>query len=444
MQRHVYKPRRRRGGRVKVARLWRGRYRLDGDRKPTDVALHTADKRVALQKLDELVKEAEYERAGIALPKRLVDAASKPLADHLADFIADLQAKGRAARYWRAVKLRVSKLIRECDWHQPRDVSVDSFVSWRAIQHDKAPKTLNDYLDAARGLLAWMKANGRLVTNVLDLPGLKVTTAGKETRKRRALTDDEMRRLLEVAGRRRVVYLAAAHTGLRRSELRNLLWDDVHLESPKPFVDVPASTAKNGKRAFLPLTDELADALRKLKPDGVSPSRRVFHRLVPRMDTFKRDLGKVGIPFEDRQGRRADFHALRHTCATNLHRGKVGARIAMSFMRHSDMKLTATTYTDAGALPVMEAADHLPRFLTPESVETAATGTDGDVSTDTQIDTRTTVPTRDSESLRVHPAELIQDAGSRKNTVNKGVFVHSHAMPEVGLEPTRPARAKGF
>jgi hypothetical protein len=34
------------------------------------------------------------------------------------------------------------------------------------------------------------------------------------------------------------------------------------------------------------------------------------------MDRFRKDLEAAEIPYVDEQGRRADFHALRHTLAT--------------------------------------------------------------------------------------------------------------------------------
>jgi hypothetical protein len=101
---------------------------------------------------------------------------------------------------------------------------------------------------------------------------------------------------------------------------------------------------------------ELRDLLARL------PARetRVFADLLPPMDTFRADLKAAGIEFVDAQGRRADFHALRHTLATNLMLAGTSPRIAMEIMRHSDIKLTTKTYTDAGLLPLAETVINLP------------------------------------------------------------------------------------
>ena len=43
----VFRPKRIKSGKVQIARSYRGRYRLDGEDKSTDIPLHTTDRRVA-------------------------------------------------------------------------------------------------------------------------------------------------------------------------------------------------------------------------------------------------------------------------------------------------------------------------------------------------------------------------------------------------------------
>src|SRR5690606_34812620 len=117
------------------------------------------------------------------------------------------------------------------------------------------------------------------------------------------------------------------------------------------FMTVRASTAKNHREATLPLHPDLAAELRLIHPGELLQHQRVFRRL-PEMETYKADLHRAEVAYVDRAGRRADFHALRKTFCTNLHRGGVPPRVAMAWMRHSDMKLTMRTYTDETALPL--------------------------------------------------------------------------------------------
>ena len=355
---YVYKNKRK----GKARKTWRGRYRLDGDAKPTEVALGCRDRQTALEKLREIVKVREQELAGILPPKPLREAAQRLLTDHLDDFTRDLTTRGRDHDYVYNLDKLVTRLLTECGWTYPKDVTADSFQAWRAAQ-TKAAKTLNEYLASINNLLNWMVRHGRLLAN--PLRGVEpCELRGKEQRVRRALTDDEVRRLLAVAGPRRIVYLMALLTGLRRGELAQLTWGVVHLEAPQPFLVVRAAISKNHKDACLLLHPELAQALRQHRPHAPEPTHLVFPTM-PSMYLYKADLVAAGIPYLDPLARQADFHALRHTFGTRLSVAGVPPRTAMELMRHSDIRLTMKIYTDASLLPTAAAISQLPGFLVP-------------------------------------------------------------------------------
>jgi integrase len=66
-----------------------------------------------------------------------------------------------------------------------------------------------------------------------------------KTRVRRALTDEELIRLLESSPHyRRVPYLMSARTGLRYGELSELVWRDITLNGENSHVLVRASISK--------------------------------------------------------------------------------------------------------------------------------------------------------------------------------------------------------
>ena len=96
---------------------------------------------------------------------------------------------------------------------------------------------------------------------------------------------------------------------------------------------------------------------------------KVFASVMPTMKRFKADLTAAAIEFINAKGYRADFHSLRHTLATNLARAGTAPRVAMEIMRHSDMRLTAKTYTDAGLLPVADAVLKLPSLTHKKSAD---------------------------------------------------------------------------
>jgi integrase len=306
------------------------------------------------------MRDQEREAVGLIAPRPMREAAERPLIEHFDDFTSNLQALGRDEKYVYNLGKRLVRLARECGWKQVKDITPDSFTKWRASQSKQAAKTLNEYLDATNALLNWMQSQGRIGCNPLrDIK--KVETRGNEKRRRRALHEDQLRLLFEVAGPRKLAYLTAFYTGLRRAELAALQWGDVHLDACRPFFKVRASTTKNHKAATIALHSDLAEELRKAKTDNTRPEMAVLERL-PNMRQFRRDLEAAGIPFTDTQGRRFDFHAFRHTMATNLAKAGVGQRITQELMRHSDARLTNQVYTDATLLPVAEAVGCLPSF----------------------------------------------------------------------------------
>jgi integrase len=371
----VFKPRRRLGGKSVPSRLYSGRYRLEGMRRAVTVALHVSDKQAAEARLAKLIQQGEREHAGITPVRSLVTAAAKSLDDHLRDYVADLRALGRDGEYVYIVERHILKMAREIGWKAIADVSADSFTTWRA-GIVKAPKTLNGYLDAISGLLNWLVGKMRIAANPLHTVK-RVETRGRETRRRRAFSDQEMIRLLAVSTVWRVIYLVASCTGLRRGEIAQLRWGDFALEIEKPFVLARASTTKNRKEAKIPLRRELVELLLPIWAGQNEPSSLAFTKM-PTMNQFRADLALAGIPYKDADGRVADFHAFRHTLGTNLGRTGAPFRVAMEAMRHSDAKLTNKTYTDASQLPLAEAFYALPAFIGPDAqIRTQNLGAEG-------------------------------------------------------------------
>jgi integrase len=370
----IIKRKRRVGRRIVTSVTWHLRYRLPGEPGFTVMSLGVRDRQVAEARRMDWLREREREQQGILPPLALREAAVRPTTEHVTDFASDLHARRRSAKYCYNVEKRLAKLVTGCEWHLLRDVTADSFTVWRARQSTPAAKTLNEYLDAANALLNWLQRQGKLIANPLGSVG-KVETAGNQRRCRRAISADQFSRLLSVAGPRRVVYLAAVLTGLRRSELAKLLWSDVHLDAARPFLTARAATTKNRKAATIFLRDDLAAEMRVLSSEA-AVTDPVFSPLMPSMDEFRADLAAADLAYLDKSGRRFDFHALRHTLATWLHACGVPQRQAMEVMRHSDARLTNTVYADAALLPAIDALERLPHFESVPAV-LSATGTDG-------------------------------------------------------------------
>ena len=367
---YVYRTKRRRAGKLISSRTWRARLKLEGDLKTRDVSLGVSDKQVAEQKLRDITRDHERTAVGIISPTAQRETFESPLERLVDGYVADLKVLGRSADHVRHVDKRLRRLMRECKWQNLREVTADSFLRWRAGQK-QTPKTINEYQAALSAMFSWLRKQNRVAVNPFEFV-TKVDARGKESFHRRALNDDEARQLL--AGTRRPLYLLALHTGLRRGEINALRWGDLHLDMANPFYVVPVAKSKSRKEQPRPLHPELVKELQALKSSRpVTPETLVLPERVPAMKVIRADFKAAGIPLQDERGHRVDFHALRMTYITRLQRAGVSPREAMELARHSDMRLTMKTYTDAAALPLAATVRGLPSF-------------DG-----TQIDTQTLV-----------------------------------------------------
>ena len=371
---HVFKKKRRNAnGKMIADRHYRGRYRLEGDYRIHEVPLDTSDKQVAEQKLKAIIKESEMEKAGIIAPRLERKSASKMLTDHLADFIADLRAKGRAERYVKGVNSSVTTIIEDCSWSIIADIRSDDFIMWRSRQK-KAPKTLNEYLNAVNTFLNWMQKIGRISHQPLAKIE-KVDIRGKQ-QKRRAITDEEFLRLLAVSQDYRLLYLSAVYTGLRLGELSGLVWDNVKLDHEQPHIHIPAHLTKNRMQAIIPLHPQLVKEFTNER-EGKERTEHLFPYYKNPDRRFQRHRREAGIETIDETGRKLDFHSFRYTFATKLARKGVSQRLTQELMRHSDPKLTANLYTDVSHLPTFEAVQDLD-WIAPISEKKDLPATDED------------------------------------------------------------------
>ncbi len=360
----VGKRRFRENGILRTTRCYYLRYRFG--EMPVDrwKSLGVTDKQVAEKKAQEFIQEKEREAAGILEPKTIRDAAMRPLAAHLQDYVADLEKRNRAGRNGRGgrqLKMRVTTLLNECKWKLAYNINADSFIAWRSCQ-EKSARTLNHYLQAMGSFLNWLERTGRIKRNPLKFVA-KVDERGKVTRTRRALTDGELRRLVAGSDWRGLVYFTAARTGLRQEELRQLVWDDLRLEEEVPYVRVRVVWAKNKTEEHVALLPEICEALKAHRPPNFLTTGLVFDRGVPRAERLRADLEANEIGYQDGLGRYADFHALRNTWTTFLQRNGIAQRFAMKLLRHSDIRLTSKVYTDESQLPIYEAIKNLPRLV---------------------------------------------------------------------------------
>ncbi len=318
-------------------------------------SLGVTNKEAAESKASVFRKEWEQEQAGIIAPRRVREAASKDLSDHLAAYEADMQVRGTDDKYRRLSMRSLARLARELDWKILRDINAPTFESWRHRNRYLAPKTLNDYLVTLSTFLSWAVQRQFLPENPLRF--VKRVDGRTRGQARRAFSETELARLLEVASEpHQRAILAAVYTGLRRNELTTLRWSDIHLDAPNPYLQVKPANAKNRKKEPIPLWGTLLEMLKAMAGKGIL-NETVF--TLPANQMMRSYCQKAGIPVKDGEGRKVDFHALRKTFGTHLASSGVPLQLAQHLMRHSDPRLTAGIYTDPKLLPMHDAVKSL-------------------------------------------------------------------------------------
>jgi len=131
------------------------------------------------------------------------------------------------------------------------------------------------------------------------------------------LTEDDMK-MLEMAAfavRKRNTYIGhlirlAVETGMRRGELLNIDWKDVHID--RGFIIIPAAKTKNRRQRDIPLTPK-ARAVLEERRSRFGNQERVFMETGNAVrKAFERLREAAGFPD-------LHFHDFRHECVSRLY-----------------------------------------------------------------------------------------------------------------------------
>jgi integrase len=352
----IYKVRRMSHG--KKIMTYRGYFTLERNGKRHFRSLGTPDKRIAEKRIDEMALQAQREQEGLIPPRAEREAAIKGLDTLIAEYDDDLKALGRAPKHVHDTITRIGRIIAEAKWRHIGDVRADEFLSWRA-KLDRSAKTKKEFQISLNAFLNWLVASDRLAKNPLaKIEG--VETRGKQVRVYRSFSEDELARLFAIAGKRKLPYQMLLYTGQRKSEVRRLVWSDLHLDGDKPHALFRASTMKDKDKRAVPLRPEIAEALRGMRPADYDPAKRVFWYCWPTYDWLCSDIKRAGIEKKDAMGKVVHFHSFRKTFQTLGVKYGINQRAAQEMLGHSDPRITAEVYTDVPALGLEDEITKLP------------------------------------------------------------------------------------
>jgi len=335
------------------------------------------DKGLTEELAGKLETEARLRRTGMvdANLDRITEHRLLPIEDQLIEFEESLS--DNSPQYLKLTMGQVRRTVEGCKFKTLADMdaeAVQKYLRSRRKDAKTGHRTYNQYLQAFGTFCNWCVTTRRLLANPM-LGVERLNTAVDVRHARRALTPEEVSKLIASArtsgisiqrftGEQRArIYLMAYLTGLRRQELGSLTPRSFDLNATPPTVTVAATASKHRQEDVLPLHPELAGMMRGWL-NGMQPGDKLFPRLGQRKThvMVRKDLERVGIPYENEEGI-ADFHASgRHTYITELLRNGASLPEAKELARHSDIK-TTMRYTHIGindqaraiaALPVLQ------------------------------------------------------------------------------------------
>ena len=387
-------------------------------------------------------------------------AAGKPLTEHLADYEAAMLAKSGSERHVKQEKAKIQRILDGCGFTFWSDISASRFESYLADRRNGGkgigPRTSNSYLVAFKAFCNWMVRDGRAVLHPVHHLR-RVNERADVRRKRRVLPREHLSRLIQAAytgedvkgmpgPQRAMLYRLTMETGFRWRELRSLTRASFDLDADPPTVTVAAGYTKGKRETVQPIRREAARILKayfaeqpalphaKAFPD--MPSGRVGWLLI------KADLAKATadgeadglepIPYEDAAGRKADFHALRHSFLTHLERAGVSPRDLQLLGRHRDFR-TTERYLHMRKVERAASLEGLPEIAEPSDRQaTRATGTN-----DVALAHPRSHGRRFSGSKRDYVRRDDGRREERKAPANTGESLHPQGLSDGDPEGTR-------
>jgi len=263
-----------------------------------EVATGCRDESAARSILGKLERRAELVKGEVisAAEDAVIDHQCTPLADHITAFIDHQKARGLSRRV-KDTLAQLRRVAADCGFYRLTDLDATTLERWLLDRKadGMSAATRNEYRGAWLTFCNWCMATkpARLLSN----PFARVPKADANAdrrRTRRALTEAELTRLLDVARRRplldrmtvhrgkrggevygqlrpevqrrlerlgherALIYKTLVLTGLRKGELASITVGQVDLDSPMPYLVLRAADEKNREGSTIPLRTDLA------------------------------------------------------------------------------------------------------------------------------------------------------------------------------------------
>ncbi len=175
-------------------------------------------------------------------------------------------------------------------------------------------------------------------------------------KRERALTEDEVKRLIEACPPYlKPIVVTAVYTGLRKDDILNLKWKDIDLERGI----IPITEKKTNKVRNIVLNNDTRILLHSLPVKGeyVFPGKngKPFKDI---KKSFQTALKEAGIEQSEDRRYKIVFHTLRHTCVSLLTERGADTTMVKNYVAHASEEMTER-YTHLSEEYARKTADFL-------------------------------------------------------------------------------------
>lgn len=234
------------------------------------------------------------------------------------------------------------------------DASVVRELDTKLVERGVKPSTRRNVQTTLRSVLCRFAVEAKILPKAPELP--KLPKVGRVVI--RALTTEEVRAILKAANRtHRTAFMLAAFAGLRAGEIRGLRWRDIDLKAGTLIVRESvcrgiAAAPKSGHERVVPLTDELREELRNVRPIDSNALVSTNAKGKPWTESslilaFRRTLKRAGLA-------NWRLHDLRHYFVTALFKSGAPAPAVQALAGHADLS-TTQRYAHLAQLDLEEA-----------------------------------------------------------------------------------------
>ena len=224
-------------------------------------------------------------------------------------------------------------------------------IAWRDQRYaeGKSPATIDRELSALKGIYRWARANRMHIPNpaagITSSRGVGVRVKPEKRRPARGAIERTRAAILKrldpvVAAQTVAVYDLARFTGMRRSGIIGLCWQDLRLDDSTPHVVVRQDRAGQVKSTehVVPLAPDAVHVLRELMsrgPKGSTASDQIF-TIDARSFTqnLRRACDRAGIPPDER----ATLHQQRHEFVSRARETGVPDAVIREAIGHRDAR----------------------------------------------------------------------------------------------------------